>query len=214
MNAIRPGYAGAIAESVVNEPIEVDAVVEELNAAMQVPPAINAAATKSDGLGCHAGATELKAAVGKMAEEGEQSISQLRAEVAHYRGKLEQSEKRAALDPLTGLASRREVEAQIEDRISWKRAFCLAILDLNGFKKINDLHGHVAGDDALRQFANELKAQFRPVDIVGRWGGDEFVIILDSGPEEAQARLDRVRQWVFGQYTVNSGREIIQVDCA
>jgi diguanylate cyclase (GGDEF)-like protein len=157
-------------------------------------------------------ATELKAVVGKMAAEGEQSVMQLRAEVSHYRDKLAQSEKREAVDPLTGLASRREIDAQIDERISWRRPFCLAVLDLNGFKRINDVYGHIAGDDALRQFADELKAQFRPIDVVGRWGGDEFVVIVDSDLEDARARLERVRQWAFGDYTISTGRENIQVD--
>ena len=63
MNVILPRYAGAIAESVVNEPVEVDVDVDDAATdAAAAPPAINAAATKSDGLGCHAGAAELKAA--------------------------------------------------------------------------------------------------------------------------------------------------------
>jgi diguanylate cyclase (GGDEF)-like protein len=159
-------------------------------------------------------ATELKTAVKKMAEEGEQSISALRNEVANYRAMLEQSEKREAIDPLTNLANRREIEAQIEDRMAWHRQFCVAILDLNGFKKINDVHGHVAGDDLLRQFAIELKAQFRPTDVVGRWGGDEFVLLVDSDIEEAHQRLARVRQWVFGEYKLNTGKGVIEVNMA
>ena len=158
-----------------------------------------------------ASASELKAVVGKMAEEGEQSISQLRAEVANYRQKLEQAEKRGTVDALTGLVNRREIEARIEDRILWKRAFCLAIVDLNGFKQINDVYGHMAGDDVLRQFSDELKSQFRPVDVVGRWGGDEFVIVVDSDLEDARIRLDRVRQWAFGHYTVSTGKDTVQV---
>ena len=150
-------------------------------------------------------ATELKTFVKQMTEEGERSLSLLRAEVANYRVRLAQSEKREAVDPLTGLASRREIEAQIEERISWKSGFCLAMIDLNGFKRINDVHGHVAGDDLLKQFAVELKAPVRVTDTVGRWGGDEFVIIVDAGLDEAQSRLDRIRQWVVGDYKVNAG---------
>jgi len=156
-------------------------------------------------------ATELKTTVAKMAEEGEKSISRLRAEVANYRAKLEESEKREAIDPLTNLANRREIESQVEERMSWKRTFCLAILDLNGFKNINDVHGHVAGDDLLKQFAGELKAQFRATDVVGRWGGDEFVVIVDSPLPEAQISLDRVRKWAFGEYKISDGKEIVQV---
>jgi diguanylate cyclase len=156
-------------------------------------------------------ATELKTTVAKMAEEGEKSISQLRAEVENYRARLEQSEKREAVDSLTGLANRREFESQVEERMSWRRAFCLAILDLNGFKQINDVHGHVAGDDLLKQFAVELKAQFRSTDVVGRWGGDEFVVLIDSGPEAAQTSLDRVRKWAFGDYKISGGKEVVHV---
>lgn len=159
-----------------------------------------------------ASATELKTVVKKMAEEGEQSLSQLRAEVANYRAKLEQSEKREAVDPLTGVANRREIDAQIGERISWRQPFCLAILDLNGFKRINDVHGHVAGDDLLKQFASELKARLRATDLIGRWGGDEFVVIVDACFEEAKVRMDRVREWAFGDYNVSSGKGVVRVN--
>jgi len=96
-------------------------------------------------------------------------------------------------------------------RISWRQTFCLAILDLNGFKRINDVHGHVAGDDLLKQFASELKARVRDTDTVGRWGGDEFVVVVDADLEEAQIRMDRIREWVFGDYNIDSGKDIVQV---
>src|SRR5580658_8738162 len=130
--------------------------------------------------------------------ERPQSISNLRAEVANCRVRLKQAERREAVDSLTGLASRREIDTQIEGRISGDRAFCLAILDLNGFKRINDIHGHVAGDDLIKQFAAVLKSQVRTNDVIGRWGGDEFVIVVDAGLEEAQRRMDRIRQRIFG----------------
>ncbi|HVW10251.1 MAG TPA: GGDEF domain-containing protein [Bryobacteraceae bacterium] len=156
-------------------------------------------------------AAEMKSAVDKMTEENEESVAQLRAEVAHYRAKLEQSEAREAVDPLTGLSNRRETESQMQDRIVWRRQFCVAVLDLNGFKKINDVHGHVAGDNLLRQFANEMKAHFRSTDVVGRWGGDEFIVIIDSTLEEAQSSVDRVRKWAFGDYTISTGKGSVQV---
>jgi diguanylate cyclase (GGDEF)-like protein len=139
-----------------------------------------------------------------------QSISELRSEVANYRFRLRQAELRAAVDPLTGLASRREIDTQIEARISGDRAFCLAILDLNGFKRINDVHGHVAGDHLIKQFAAELKSQVRANDVIGRWGGDEFVIVVDAGLEEARSRMDRTRR-IFGNYKFNSGKGPVTV---
>jgi diguanylate cyclase (GGDEF)-like protein len=156
-------------------------------------------------------AEDMRSAIDKMSEENEESVAQLRAEVAHYRAKLEQSEAREAVDPLTGLANRRETEAQLQDRILWRRHFCVAVLDLNGFKKINDAHGHVAGDNLLRQFAGEMKAHFRSTDVVGRWGGDEFIVIIDSTLEEAQSSVDRVRKWAFGEYSIETGKGTVQV---
>ncbi len=155
--------------------------------------------------------TQLTAAVRKMNEENRQSVSQLRAEVANYRAKLQQSEQRGATDPLTGLANRREVEAQIEERVSWKSMFCLAFLDLDGFKQVNDTYGHQAGDDLLKQFASELRGQVRQTDVVGRWAGDEFVVIVDTGLKEAQGRLDRIRDWALGDYTISDGKDSIQI---
>jgi len=76
------------------------------------------------------------------------------------------------------------------------------MFDLNGFKQVNDTHGHLAGDEVLKQFATELRGAFRPLDDVGRWGGDEFIVVLDCGLEEARGHVERVQKWVFGDYTV------------
>ena len=90
----------------------------------------------------------------------------------------------------------------MQARITRKQPFCLLLIDLDGFKEVNDTHGHLAGDSCLSQFAAELRQQSRATDAVGRWGGDEFVVVMDGGPEEANAYMERVKQWVFGSYTV------------
>ncbi len=79
------------------------------------------------------------------------------------------------------------------------------MFDVNGFKQINDGLGHLAGDQVLKQFATELKAAFRPTDFIGRWGGDEFIAILDCELKQAEAQIARVRQWVFGDYEIIVG---------
>src|SRR5580700_5434846 len=75
-------------------------------------------------------------------------------------------------------------------------------LDVNDFKQLNDTCGHLAGDEILKQFSSELKAGFRATDVVGRWGGDEFIVILDAGLGEATAHIDRISRWVFGDYSI------------
>ena len=76
---------------------------------------------------------------------------------------------------------------------------------------MNDKYGHPAGDSVLKQFAEELKSNVRPGDVVGRWGGDEFVILLDCDLSSATVLLERVRKWVFGEYTITPDGEAEKV---
>ncbi|MGB0063530.1 MAG: GGDEF domain-containing protein [Terracidiphilus sp.] len=147
-------------------------------------------------------ATELKASIERMAEEGKKVLDHLRKQVEDYQAKLEEAEKIASRDALTGISNRVYVEGRLEEWIASETDFCVAIVDLDGFKKVNDEHGHLTGDELLKQFAGELRSACRSTDIIGRWGGDEFILLLDSGMEEAQAQIERVRKWVCGNYEV------------
>lgn len=147
-------------------------------------------------------ANELQAGVNQMAQEGEAVVTQMRGELHQYQVKLEEAERLASVDSLTGLQNRRRIEAVLELRVEQRRAFSVMIFDLNGFKQVNDTYGHMAGDEVLKQFATELRGAFRPLDDVGRWGGDEFIVVLDCGLEDARQHVERVRKWVFGDYTV------------
>jgi diguanylate cyclase (GGDEF)-like protein len=148
-------------------------------------------------------ATQLKTCLAKMAEESRQSVAQLRAEVSLYQCRLEESERLAVRDSLTGLDNRRKIEQELEDRILRSQTFTVMLLDLNEFKAINDELGHETGDEVLKQFALELKSALRTADIVGRWGGDEFIVLLDCALTQSEAQVARVRQWVCGEYTVS-----------
>ena len=68
-----------------------------------------------------------------------------------------------------------------------------------------------AGDDILRQFSDEFKAQFRTEDAVARWGGDEFVAIVTGPPAEGAARIERVRHWALGAYKINVDDRTVSV---
>jgi len=148
-------------------------------------------------------ASDLKISIDRMTEEGKAAIAQLRVEVTSYQAKLEEAEKVALRDSLTGSLSRRCVENQIERRIESAAPFCVAILDIDGFKQVNDEHGHLIGDELLKQFATELQSRSRTTDMIGRWGGDEFIILLDCDLAKAKVQIERLHEWVCGAYTVH-----------
>lgn len=147
-------------------------------------------------------ATQLRSCVEKMVEDGERSVSKLRAELSVYQNRLDEVERIATQDPVTGVANRYKAERQIQLRIERSRNLSVAIFDLDNFKQTNDLYGHAAGDALLKQFATELRAFFRSTDMVSRWGGDEFLVIVDCSPEEARDRIEPVRKWVDGDYSI------------
>jgi len=157
-------------------------------------------------------ARALKACVEKMAEEGRESTRKLAGEVAEYRRRLEESERISALDPLTQLANRRAFEKSLAGRMGAKQNFSVIMMDLNGFKTVNDRYGHAAGDDLLRQFAIELRSQFRPGDLLARWGGDEFVAIVAMPLDESKARVEQIRRWALGDYKIKTGGATVKVD--
>jgi diguanylate cyclase (GGDEF)-like protein len=161
-------------------------------------------------------ATDLKSSVDRMTAEGKAAIDQLKKEVTTYQARLEEAEEIASRDALTGLRSRLSVEGQIEQSLHAEAAFCIVIIDIDEFKRVNDKHGHMAGDELLKQFATELRSVCRSTDTIGRWGGDEFILLLHCGIAEAIAQIDRLRKWVCGNYTVqaNSVPRKLQVDAS
>ena len=108
-------------------------------------------------------------------------------EASHFRLVVAQDDLRqlADRDPLTGAINRRALR-EIFNEVHGSGAMLL-FFDLDGFKQINDLHGHAAGDECLRKFASALKESFRPDDHVVRYGGDEFLIVA-RGLDTAAAR--------------------------
>ncbi len=85
---------------------------------------------------------------------------------------------RSYTDSLTGLLNKREFLIQLHDELKGGRPFALALLDIDNFKLLNDTHGHLNGDKALLSLVSKLKEHLRMDDLIGRFGGDEFIIIL------------------------------------
>jgi diguanylate cyclase (GGDEF)-like protein len=139
-----------------------------------------------------------------LALDSKQLVSKLQSEVTVYQTRLAEAERHASLDLLTGLENRRGIERKLEDRMKLGKPFCVVFFDLNGFKQINDRHGHIAGDELLKNFAAELRGRFRPVDSAGRWGGDEFIVLFDGPEDQAQIAVRKAAEWLFGEYRLKS----------
>lgn len=109
----------------------------------------------------------------------------------------------AMTDPLTGLANRRALEQHLVRVIAAgerdRRPFALLLLDLDGFKAVNDREGHAAGDRLLQAAAGVLAATLRGTDTIARIGGDEFAVVLDTrAVEETAAAAERLRVALAG----------------
>ena len=118
----------------------------------------------------------------------------------------------ASRDALTGLENRRSIEAQLEARLKRGTPLSAIYIDLNGFKKINDTYGHEAGDELLRQVGKRLRMAFRSGDAIGRWGGDEFVALVDS--ENVGAQIDRVAECLATDFAISDAERRIRIGAA
>lgn len=151
---------------------------------------------------------ELKNSVDHMARDNQQLVSQLKEQVVLYQTRLKAAEDIAFKDELSGIPNRRYIERQIVWNIKHNEPFSILMIDLNGFKAVNDQYGHNAGDDLLKKFSAELRSRTRATDIVGRWGGDEFIVVMKStAASEARVCIERIRSWVFGKYTIKVERD-------
>lgn len=111
---------------------------------------------------------------------------------------LEKVQAMASRDALTGLCNRRHMQEKLLDSAKrherYGERFTIVLVDLDHFKRINDVHGHRVGDEALMAFASAATLALRESDTVGRWGGEEFLFILpNTSPTKALVALDRLR---------------------
>jgi len=123
----------------------------------------------------------------------------------------------AAEDSLTGLYNRRKINELIQHEIErserYQKGFSVIIMDIDYFKRVNDRHGHLAGDELLKMFAQILLDTIRHTDEVGRWGGEEFVVLCpETNMDGACLLADKIRQKIehstfndYGKQTASFG---------
>src|SRR4051812_5254825 len=128
-------------------------------------------------------------------------------------------ERQALVDGLTGISNRRHCEDSLSGEIA--RAdrlgtpLTLVLADLDDFKSINDAHGHAVGDEVLREFAAVLRATVRESDLAGRWGGEEFLLLLPGADGEGGAQLaDRVRRGLAERTFLGKDGAAFTVSCS
>ena len=144
-------------------------------------------------------------------------ITERRKREEQRRQSLVAAEQRAAVDPLTGLANHRtfheRLRTEVEGARRRKRGLALVLMDLDHFKRVNDVHGHQVGDRVLQHAARVLAAETRAGELVARVGGEEFAMILpEADADEALRAAERVRRGIaaadfpaVGRMTMSAG---------
>lgn len=127
--------------------------------------------------------------------------------------RIRELEELALLCPLTGMGNRRYADMALQNAVEELRRFGwpfgLLFVDIDHFKAVNDDHGHAIGDEVLRMVAHALRACLRSFDFVGRWGGEEFVILLPNITDEVMESVaGRCRRMVEESAFQSEGREI------
>jgi diguanylate cyclase (GGDEF)-like protein/PAS domain S-box-containing protein len=135
------------------------------------------------------------------------------ADITEKKAMEDQIRELAIRDPLTGVYNRRYVFERLEEIVAehsrYGRRFCVSVLDIDHFKAVNDTLGHQAGDFALREFARTIGSAIRQYDLLGRYGGEEFIIIsANASGSETAAMVERVMGMVRGKAFVYEGNEI------
>ena len=145
-------------------------------------------------------------------------ISRLRERERRQRlevtGALERIRTLAGRDELTGLPNRRRMNQLMEQELRRSgragSTFCLVLVDIDHFKNVNDTHGHAVGDEVLRAFSRIAAGAIRQSDVLARWGGEEFALMLpDTGRHAAVEAAERLRAGVEAAVLDVGGRRIV-----
>ncbi len=142
------------------------------------------------------------------------TVDQAHREINRLETELEQASELVRHDPLTGTLNRKgldEMLARESARMQRRNSrLCLAMLDVDDFKKLNDTFGHTTGDEALRHFAEVIRENIRPQDSAGRFGGEEFLILLpDTGLDDAVSALRRLQRELTRRIFMHDNKRVL-----
>ncbi len=152
----------------------------------------------------------------KLSEEMEslnENLSRMKKEVDQVHEKRKALEKEILIDPLSGVANRRALRERLKNELyrflRYRQFFSMLLFDVDHFKVINDQYGHWAGDRCLKEIIKRIKPILRETDFMGRWGGDEFLVIFPGTDQEsAVAVAERLRKLIENTRFVYHKQEI------
>lgn len=118
----------------------------------------------------------------RLSEELQRTKQNLERKAIELRAVLAQARESANMDALTSLPNRHQVMVELQEAVAFADQFgtplSMLMLDIDYFKRINDEHGHTVGDEVLQKLANQLRQMVHPPEVIGRYGGEEFLIVL------------------------------------
>lgn len=147
-------------------------------------------------------------------EFARQEVQAADARIHELEAKLEEMSELAREDQLTGSLNRRGLDDVLEREMARsnrkKSPLCVALLDLDDFKRLNDTHGHSAGDGALIHLVQVVKKTLRTMDVIARFGGEEFLIVLPDTPvEDAMQTVTRVQRELTKQIFMHNNERLL-----
>jgi diguanylate cyclase len=145
--------------------------------------------------------------VSQQAERAREKVAELEAELARVSAALRE-------DALTGALNRRGLDEAVEREVSraqrYRSELCCAVIDLDNFKKLNDRLGHQASDEALRHLVSVVRPMLRPSDTIGRYGGEEFVLLLPETPlADAKVVVERLQRELTRQFFLHNNEKVL-----
>ncbi|MFA7268873.1 MAG: diguanylate cyclase [Sterolibacterium sp.] len=141
-------------------------------------------------------------------------VEETEKEVDRLQGELAQASDMVRQDPLTGALNRKGMNEALEREVArvkrHQSILCLAMLDIDNFKKLNDTYGHHVGDAALVHLANVIRETLRPQDTLARFGGEEFIILLPETPlEEGVTAITRLQRELTRKFFMNKNEKLL-----